>query len=40
MADDNQDDQELLGSETSMSGYKRRQCGCLWIFFLLGGKLM
>ena len=37
MADDNKDDQEPLTSESSLSGYKKRQCGCLWLTYLMGG---
>ena len=37
MEDDRKEDQEPLTNEVSMSGYKQRQCGCLWILYLIGG---
>eukprot|EP00483_Globobulimina_turgida_P002381 UN02383 len=36
---DDNDEQPLNVNRTgiSMGGYKRRQCGCLWLFYIIGG---
>ena len=41
MADDNKDVEKPLTdaeiADTTITGYKQRQCGCLWIIYMIGG---